>query len=222
MQIKAVIFDMDGLMLDTESLYRAAWQQAAAEFGYTLSDAVHSRIMGRNTAGADQIVREEFGAAFPLDAFRTRRRELEAIFQSKASPKKPGLDELLDFLDSRGIPKAVATSTLRKIAVPQLVAAGLLNRFSAIATGDDVTNGKPAPDLFLLAAGRLSVDPADCLVLEDAEPGVIAAHRAGMRVYIVPDLAPPPEPAKQLANGLFDSLTDVRKRIANTLANVEA
>lgn len=209
MQIKAAIFDMDGLMLDTEPLYRAAWQQAAAELGYTLTDALHGRIMGRNAAGADQVIMEAFGPSFPLETFRARRRQIEAAFQGKAAPKKRGLDELLDFFDSQNVPKAVATSTRRSTALLQLGAAGLLDRFVAIAAGDEVKHGKPAPDIFLLAAARAGVEPFACLALEDAEPGVIAAHSAGMQVYVVPDLAPPSATAMQLANGAFDSLADV-------------
>ena len=209
MKLAAVIFDMDGLMLDTEPLYRAAWKKATAEFGYTLTDEAHGRIMGHSTAGAERVVFEEFGAAFPMDAFRTRRRELEAEFQSAPLPKKPGLDELLDFLDSRGLRKAVATSTRREMAISQLTVNGLIHRFDAVATGDEVENGKPAPDLFLLAANRLRAEPAMCLVLEDAAPGVLGAHRAGMRVYVVPDLQPPTKPVLELADGEFDSLEAV-------------
>src|SRR5580704_10702163 len=117
MRIEAVIFDMDGLMLDTEPLYRAACQQAAAEFGYTLSDAVHCRLMGRNPEDAERVVLDEFGPGFPMDAFRDRCQILEAAFEGGPVPKKRGLDELLDFLDSRRVPKAVATSTRRKISV---------------------------------------------------------------------------------------------------------
>lgn len=152
-----------------------------------------------------------------MGAFRQRCQNLEAVFEGTAVPKKPGLDELLALLDSRHIPKAVATSTRRKIAVTQLAANGLLDRFDAIATGDEVANGKPAPDLFLLAAQRLGADPAACLVLEDAEPGVIAAHRAGMQVYMVPDLQPVSSTTERLAAGVFRSLVAVAKHLEPAL-----
>jgi len=214
MHVSAVIFDMDGLMLDTEPLYRAACQQAATEFGYTLSDAIHLRLIGRNIADGQQVLLDEFGSDFPMDAFRDRCQTLEAAFEgSSMVPKKYGLDELLDLLDSRNIAKAVATSTRRKIAVAQLAATGLLDRFEVIATGDEVTNGKPAPDLFLLAARRLGIDPGACLVLEDAEPGVIAAHRAGMQVFMVPDLQAPSAETERLANGTFRSLEAVARHL---------
>ena len=155
MQIKAVIFDMDGLMLDTEPLYRAAWQQAATETGYNLSDAVYFRMIGRSIADAERVILDEFGLGFPMPAFRKRCQELESAFEDGPLPKKYGLDGLLALLDSRRLPKAVATSTRRKIAASQLAATGLLHRFDVIATGDEVVNGKPAPDLFLLAAQQL-------------------------------------------------------------------
>jgi beta-phosphoglucomutase-like phosphatase (HAD superfamily) len=107
----------------------------------------------------------------------------------------------------------VATSTQRETAIPQLAAVALLDRFDAIATGDEVANGKPSPDLFLLAAQRLNVGANNCLVLEDAEPGVIAARRAGMRVYLVPDLCPPSLEAQRAARGVFHSLVDVARHL---------
>ncbi len=214
--IEAVIFDMDGLMLDTEPLYRAAWQRAANELGYTLSDQVFIQMIGRSARDSEEILLNEFGPAFPLAAFQNRYPQLEARFREKPLPKKRGLDELLSLLDSKRVPKAVATSTWGKIAIPGLASAGLLDRFDAIATGDEVTKGKPEPDLFLLAATRLGVEPEECLVLEDAEAGVIAAHRAGMQVFVIPDLQLPSVESSALANGVFDSLAEV----ANSLQNI--
>ena len=217
MRIEAVVFDMDGLMLDTEPLYRAACQQAAKEFGYTLSDAVHSQMIGRSVADSERAVMDALGPGFPMDDFRDRRNVLEAAFQAAPVPKKHGLDELLALLDSRHIPKTVATSTRRKNALSQLAASGILDRFDAIAAGDEVSNGKPAPDLFLLAAQRLNISPDACLVLEDAEPGIIAASRAGMQVYMVPDLHRPSPTTERLARGIFDSLAAVAKHLDLTL-----
>jgi HAD superfamily hydrolase (TIGR01509 family) len=217
MQIHSVIFDMDGLMLDTERLYRAVCQKVAIEFGYTLSDGIHSQLIGRNAADGEQVLLNEFGPEFPMTRFQQRCQSLEAEFEGTAVPKKPGIDELLDLLDSRRVSKAVATSTRRNITVPTLDATGLRRRFDVIATGDEVANGKPAPDLFLLAARRLGSDPSTCLVVEDAEHGVIAAHRAGMQVYMVPDLQIPSETAKQLANGMFRSLRAVAEYLRPVL-----
>ena len=129
-----------------------------------------------------------------------------------------GLDELLALLDSRGLPKAVATSTERRQAAAQLGGLGLLERFNVIATGDEVRNGKPAPDLFLLAAHRLGMKPSQCLVLEDSEAGVIAAHRAGMHVWVVPDLKPPSRAVGELTQDRFDSLVAVEKQMRRLLA----
>jgi HAD superfamily hydrolase (TIGR01509 family) len=209
---------MDGLMLDTEPLYRAAWQQAAIGLGYVLSETTYSRMIGRKTEDAEHVMFDEFGPDFPIDAFRERYREFESKFQKSPLPKKLGLDELLDLLDSRRVSKAVATSTQRRVAVAELFATGLLHRFDVVAAGDDVANGKPAPDLFLLAAERLGIEPARCLVLEDAEPGVIAARRAGMQVYMVPDLQPPSPRTEQMANRIFDSLDQVAAHLEMTLA----
>jgi len=170
MQIRAVIFDMDGLMLDTEPLYRMAWQQAAAECDCDLSDAIYKRLIGRNRGDSEQLLLETFGPGFPLEKFRACSRKCEAIAFSGASVrKKPGLDDLLSFLETRIVPKAVATSTERQLAMPLLTTSGLLDRFDAVATGDEVASGKPSPDLFLLAAKRLGVDPNACLVLEDSD-----------------------------------------------------
>ena len=129
-----------------------------------------------------------------------------------------GLDELLALLDSRGLPKAVATSTERRLAAAQLGGLGLLERFNVIATGDEVRNGKPAPDLFLLAAHRLGMKPSQCLVLEDSEAGVVAAHRAGMQVYVVPDLKPPSRAVEELTQGRFESLIAVERRLRRLFA----
>jgi len=213
MLIKAVIFDMDGLMLDTEPLYREAAKRAAAEFGYTLTDALHDRLIGRNVEDAERTVREAFGPDFPLKQFQARNQALEAEFENGPLPKKPGLDELLDLLDSWHMPKAVATSTRRAISVPELVKTKLLDRFQAVAAGDEVAHGKPAPDLFLLAAQRLDVEPSHCLVLEDSEPGVIGARRAGMQVCMVPDLQAPSVAAREHATAIFDSLFQVAQQL---------
>ena len=218
MLIDAVIFDMDGLMLDTEPVYRSAWVQTAAECGYELTDDLYWRTIGRTRADSEQLLVAEFGPAFPMDEFRLRCRTREATaFATVPMQKKHGLDELLALLDSRRVRKAVATSTERQIAIRLLESAGLLNRFDVIATGDEVELGKPAPDLFRLAAARLGVNASTCLVLEDATSGVRAAHHAGMQVFFVRDLSPLDPAAERFVNGKFPSLVEVARllRCAN-------
>jgi HAD superfamily hydrolase (TIGR01509 family) len=209
---------MDGLMLDTEPLYRKAWKQAAAECGFLLSDDIYAHLVGRTTRDAEAELLAAFADGFSLDRFRRLREKFEAqTFGAGPLPKKPGLDALLDLLDARRIPKAVATSTKRQRAENQLRALGLLSRFGAIVGGDEVAAGKPEPDIYLLAAQRLGVEPVRCLVLEDAEAGIVAATRAGMQAYLVPDLNTPPLEPVSRATAKFDSLSDVARHLQSEL-----
>ena len=209
----AIIFDMDGLMLDSEPIYRMAWQQAAGELGYHLDDAYYLRLVGRKNAEAEAEVVATFGPAFPLPAFRAHwTARWEAHVREHGLPAKPGLAELLDQLDTWAMPKAVATSTERTPALRSL--GGLARRFDALVTGDEVRAGKPAPDIFLLAAHRLGAEPRRCVVLEDAEAGIRAAHAAGMAPILVPDLQEPSPHVVALACRRCASLHEVRAVLA--------
>lgn len=216
MAIHAVIFDMDGLMLDTEPRYRASWLKALAEYGYTFTPEDYLSLVGLKRLDAIQVLVHIFGPGFPAVPFEATSRKYES--EAMASPpleRKPGLDGLLAFLESQKIPLAVATSTERSEAVPRLATAGLLDHFGVLATGDEVRCGKPAPDLFRLAASRLGVEPRFCLTLEDSEPGITAAHAAGTQVYMVPDLKPPSAEAKRIADGIYPTLADVTQHLVS-------
>lgn len=201
---------MDGLLLDTEPLYRMSWQAACAELGYTLDDVYYQRLVGTGMNESERLLEDRFGDAFPLDDFRVRWRRIWDENDSTIAPKE-GAIELLDRLRAEGITVALATSTPRALALRSLGA--LAARFALIVCGDDVARTKPWPDLFLLVSERLGIAPADCLVLEDSANGVRAAHAAGMDVVMVPDLVSPTEEIAALAVRVCGSLLEVAEML---------
>jgi len=214
----AVILDMDGLMLDSERMARDAWRRALADWGLVLPDGLYFQLVGREATDTKGILARAFGPALPVEeAYARKQRYLEEAMLRGGIPTKPGLHALLDFLDARGIRKAVASSTHRPLVVQKLRLTGLLERFAVLVCGDEVRNGKPAPDVFLLAAERLGVPACECLVLEDSEAGIRAARAAGMTPILVPDLKPPSPEVAALAHRVLPSLEHVREYLAALL-----
>ncbi len=223
MVCSAVIFDMDGLMLDSERMARDAWRRTLADWGLALPDDLYCQLIGREAGDTKRILARAYGRALPVDeAYARKQQYLEEAMARDGIPTKPGLHALLDFLDRRGIRKAVASSTHRRLVVQKLQIAQLLGQFDAIACGDEVAVGKPAPDVFLLAARRLGAPPHECIALEDSDAGIRAAHAAGMVPILVPDLKPPLPETAALAHRVFSSLAEVRDYLAFLLEGSEA
>src|SRR5688572_10588015 len=161
----AVIFDMDGLMLDTERTYREVFRRAAVDCGLEFTDELNRRLVGRNSADTRAILRDAYGDDGVARFMDRSRHHHELCFTATPPAIKAGLVELLDWLDARRVPKVVATSTRREHAIPRLERAGLLARFASVTTGDQVQRGKPAPDIYLLAARTINAPPERCVVL---------------------------------------------------------
>jgi HAD superfamily hydrolase (TIGR01509 family) len=211
----AVIFDMDGLMLDTEPLAARAWGEAAATLGVGFDMALAHSMVGRNFADCSAMVRAHYGATYPVDALLGRwHAAYDAIVEREGLALKPGVDELLSWLEGLAIPRAVATSTRHDRARGKLARASLLPRFHAIVGGDDVVRGKPAPDIYVEAARRLGANASHCLALEDSEPGVMSALAAGMTPIMVPDMHPPSLALLALDLVVLPSLHDVLAHLA--------
>lgn len=190
----AVIFDMDGLIFDTEALYQDAFMAAAAAGGHDLPVHVAQSTIGGTWDKAREIMLDHFGPRFPVDGLFS---EVTSQFDQLAATMlrlKPGVIELLDLLDELELPRCIATSSGHATAQSHLSAHGLADRFQTVIGFGDYAAGKPAPDPFLTAAARLGVDPGRCLALEDSHHGVYSASTAGMMTVMVPDLvAPTPE-----------------------------
>ncbi len=206
--VSAVIFDMDGLMFDTERLARDAWRCAMAEHGYALDDELYLTVIGRTAEGACSIFVDAFGPYLPIADIETAKARYLRDMLEPSPPLKPGLLTLLDGLEALLLPMAVASATDLAEVKRRLASVDMLGRFVAVVGGDEVARGKPAPDLFLLAAERLGACPADCVVFEDSEAGVNAAADAGMAVVVVPDLVEPSPSARATARAVLPSLAE--------------
>lgn len=208
---RAVVLDMDGLMLDTERIAVECWIESARVSGWEISRETCLTMVGLDHRASRQKLLDAGGHSFPLDEVskRGRVRYLERL-RGEGVELKPGIVELLDWLDARGVPKAVATSTICELAMEKLELAGLRARFETIVCGDQVPKGKPAPDVYREAVARIDADPARCIALEDSEIGLRAAHAAGLTCIVVPDLLPPSPEYEPLAHAIVPSLREAR------------
>jgi HAD superfamily hydrolase (TIGR01509 family) len=210
MKVDAVVLDMDGLMLDTEPVYKKSWQQASTELGYDLDDGLYATLVGRPTGDCERELLQRFGGEFPLDAFRLRWPELwRAGAEATGIQKKPGLLEFLNLVEHHGLPMAVATSSEAVYTEFSLRQAGLEGRFDAVVTGDQVARGKPNPDIYIEAARRLRIEPSRCVALEDSEAGIVAASSAGMVSLLIPERQPS-DRASHAAFRVLRSLDEAR------------
>ncbi|MGO4740221.1 HAD family hydrolase [Bosea sp. 2KB_26] len=216
--LDAVIFDMDGLLLDTEVLYRTAIFAACASQGQEMVDHVHLSLIGTPKDLGDAKLMAHFGEAFDLDLYHvTCASHFDGLCRS-AVPLRPGALELLTYLKNEGVPRGIATSTARAKAETQLRTAGIFDLVDVLVTRSDVDKGKPHPETFLRAAKTLQAHPLNCLALEDSHNGVRAAAAAGMATIMIPDLLAPTAEVMTLCVGVLPSLIDVRLRLETVRA----
>lgn len=207
--IEAVLFDMDGLMFDTERLADIVWAQVGKAHGYTIGPEEMTLMRGTNREEGKRAMLAHMGADFPFDTLHQQAQALMRERLKDAVPLRPGLNELLKFLEQHGVLMAVASSTAQALVEEYLERAGVRRFFKAVVCGDMVTRSKPAPDIYLEAAQRLSVPPAHCLVLEDSYNGVRAGAAAGCETVMIPDLSPATDEMRRLARAVLPSLFEV-------------
>lgn len=208
--INGVIFDMDGLMFDTERIYGIYWRQVSTELGYPMDDALIAMMCGAVRDFQIEAIRARMGDDAPAEAIidschdRTR-----AHIARNPIPFKPGLMALLTALQRRGIPVAVATGTRRASADDMITRAQLSDYIDGMVCGDEVSACKPDPEIFLKAAALIGVPPKECIVLEDSYNGIRAAHAAGAQPIMIPDTMQPTDEIRALCAHVFDRLDDV-------------
>lgn len=210
--IRAVLFDMDGTLIDTEKYYRVFWPRAMAEFGYHMTDeqVLSMRSLGRPFAPAR--LKEWFGEELDYYAVRARRTEMmEAQLDVDGIQLKPGAVEILEELRRRGILAAVATATPPERTEKYLGLTGIRPYFSKIISATQVKEGKPSPDIYLYACEQLGLAPEECMAVEDAPNGILAAYRAGLRVVMVPDQTQPTEELQGMLYTNVDRLDDLTR-----------
>lgn len=210
---QGAIFDMDGLLFDTERMYRDSWKQSAQQFGLVHNPNFPRTVCGSSGAHMREIILQYYpqvdAKAFADDCILRVERELETHV-----PEKTGVRDILQYFKQHGVRVAVASSSKRATVLHNLKQADILSYFDAVVSGDQVTHGKPAPDIFLLAAQQIGCEPENCYVFEDGTNGIRAGAAAGCTTIMIPDLTPPNAQLEQLCAGIYPSLSDALNAIA--------
>lgn len=210
---QGAIFDMDGLLFDTERMYRDSWKQSAQQFGLVHNPDFPRTVCGSSGAHMREIILQYYpqvdAKAFADDCILRVERELETHV-----PEKTGVRDILQYFKQHGVRVAVASSSKRATVLHNLKQADILSYFDAVVSGDQVTHGKPAPDIFLLAAQQIGCEAENCYVFEDGTNGIRAGAAAGCTTIMIPDLTPPNAQLEQLCAGIYPSLSDAMNAIA--------
>lgn len=214
--IKAVLFDMDGLVFDTEKLAEQGWLQAGEMFGFPMTVKETALIRGRNALASRRLFQEWYGESdFFEKGKEIRNSYILDYIRENGMPVKEGMHELLKYLKEHNIKTALATSTQRESVEEYFKYTDLPYAFDITVCGTEVENGKPAPDIFLTAAEKLQVRPAQCLVLEDSPNGIMAGHAAGCKVIMIPDMDDPEEKILKLCTKVCQNLRDIITYLEN-------
>ena len=210
MQYQAVVFDMDGVIFDTERLVIEFWKEVAKKHNIPNVEHTCIQCLGANRVRTREIFLENYGADFPYDPYRTEVTELfNTHYKGVPLPTKPGVRELLSYLQEQDIKVGLASSTAQHLVRDEIGTAGLLPYFQTLVCGDMVEHSKPAPDIFLKACEILNADPTKSIAIEDSFNGIRSAHCAGMTPIMVPDQVQPTDEIRTLAFHVMPSLLDV-------------
>ncbi len=212
-KVELVIFDMDGLIFDSEKVSYDSWAQAAKIFNINFDMKIFYKLLGTNHESVRNTLIDEFGDKINVDDYIEERRKINFSKIANGVERKEGVEELLEYLTEKNIKKAVATSSNRELALNLLSKADILHYFDYVLCGDEVTKSKPDPEVFLNVAKKLKVNPENCMVLEDSEAGTIAGSRGRMKVIIIPDLKEPDEDIVRLAYKRLNNLKEVINEI---------
>lgn len=214
--IKGVIFDMDGVLVDSERLYLRFWREACAAFGFDLSEEQGLSLRSNSPETAIPKFRAWFGEKADYAAIRDKRRQMMAQYiDTNGVALKDGAAEILAFLKTNGFQVALATASPVRRAEHYLAPHGLFGAFDAIVSGAEIAHSKPAPDIYIRAAAALALHPSACLAVEDSPTGVQSAHDAGCFTVMIPDLTPPDTATARLADRVLEHLTDIKMLLAD-------
>ena len=211
--IKAIIFDMDGVILDSESISDITWRKAAEERGQTVNDEILNACRGSNKNDTIVTLKKYYGADFDSEAFLERTSELfHEIEEKEGIPLLPYAKEILEYLKPR-YRLALASSTRGPTVERQLRAAGLIDFFESRTTGEMVEHSKPNPEIYLMACKSIGMKPEECVAIEDSLNGIRSAYAAGLQPIMVIDKVQPTEEIRKMCTAIFDSLEGLKTKL---------
>ncbi|OOM75658.1 phosphorylated carbohydrates phosphatase [Clostridium puniceum] len=214
--VEAVLFDMDGVIFDTERVYLEIWTSVFEKYGYEITKKAYISVMGTGRKNVIKTFLELYGEELPITPmYKEKDEKLLHTIEMGQVPMKPGVKEVLIFLKERGYRVGLATSAKRERAIKQLQMFNIEDLFDTIVCGDEIEKGKPDPEIFLKAAGKLSIKAENCIVVEDSLAGIKAAYNAGMISFHVEDLKKADEEILKICNKSFKNMIEIKEYLIN-------